>query len=107
VIISEDYLPRAMAAWYRGGKTGESRLYPSEAMSIQVTLPDGKSYVLLANSYSVLGVYRIRPNGVLKLLRRWPNTHGGELCIIFLTTPCGEHVNTGFANACPVEMMQD
>jgi hypothetical protein len=34
-------------------------------------------------------------------------THGGELCIIFLTAPCGEHVNTGFADACPVETMQD
>ena len=31
------------------------------------------------------------------------NTHGGELCIIFLTAPCGEHVNTGFADACPVK----
>jgi hypothetical protein len=36
-----------------------------------------------------------------------PYTHGGELCIIFLTAPCGEHVNPGFADAGPVEMMQD
>ena len=35
------------------------------------------------------------------------NTHGGELCIIFLTVPCGERVNTGLAYACPAEMMQD
>jgi hypothetical protein len=35
------------------------------------------------------------------------NTHGGELCIIFLTAPCGERVNPGFADAGPVEMMQD
>jgi hypothetical protein len=45
---------------------------PSEALSQQATLPDGKAYVVLANSYQVLGVYRIRPNGSLKLLRRWP-----------------------------------
>ena len=36
-----------------------------------------------------------------------PDTHGGELCVIFLTAPYGEHVNTGFTDACPVEMMQD
>jgi hypothetical protein len=35
------------------------------------------------------------------------HTHGGGLCIISLTAPCGEHVNTGFADACPVETMQD
>jgi len=35
------------------------------------------------------------------------DTHSGELCIIFLTAPCGERVNTGFVAACPVEMMQD
>jgi CheY-like chemotaxis protein len=35
------------------------------------------------------------------------NTHGGELCIIFLTAPSGEPVSTSFADACPVEMMQD
>jgi hypothetical protein len=34
-------------------------------------------------------------------------THSGELCIIFLIASCGEHVNTGFADACPIEMMQD
>jgi len=28
--------------------------------------------VVLANSYNVLGVYRIRPHGVLRLLKRWP-----------------------------------
>jgi hypothetical protein len=35
------------------------------------------------------------------------NTHGGELCIIFRTIFCGEHVNPNFADACPREMMQD
>jgi hypothetical protein len=70
--VSNDYLPRALAAWYRGSSTGQARAYPSEAMSMQVTTPDGKGYVVLANRYGVLGVYRIKPNGFLKLLRRWP-----------------------------------
>lgn len=33
-------------------------------------------------------------------------THGGELCIIFLTASCGERINPSFADAGPVEMMQ-
>jgi hypothetical protein len=70
--ISEDYVPRALAAWYRSSAIGPSRQYPSEALSMQVALPDGKQYVVLANSYGVLGVYRIRPSGLLRLLRRWP-----------------------------------
>jgi hypothetical protein len=41
-------------------------------MSQQLTMPDGKAYVVLANSYQALGVYRIRPSGYLKLLKRWP-----------------------------------
>jgi hypothetical protein len=37
-----------------------------------VVTAHGLDYVVLANSYQVLGVYRIRPNGFLKLLKRWP-----------------------------------
>jgi hypothetical protein len=70
--LTDDYVPRALAAWYRGSKTGLTRAYPSEALSAQVTLPDGKAYVVLANSYGVLGVYRVRPQGVLRLMKRWP-----------------------------------
>jgi hypothetical protein len=69
---SEDYLPRALAAWYKGSTAGYTRMYPSEARSHQITMPDGKAYVVVANSYQVLGVYRIRPSGYLKLLKRWP-----------------------------------
>ena len=74
MVPTTDFVPRALAAWYSGRGTlkGQARAYPSEALSVQVTLPDGKGYVVLANSYTVLGVYRIRPHGALKLLKRWP-----------------------------------
>jgi hypothetical protein len=72
ITTTDDYLPRALAAWYRGSATGASRQYPSEALSQQVTLADGKSYVLIASRSQVLGVYRIRPSGLLRRLRRWP-----------------------------------
>ena len=70
--MSGDWIDRAMSAWYRGSSPGASRLYPSEAMSQHVTLPNGKEYVVLANSYQVLGVYRVRPSGYLRLMKRWP-----------------------------------
>ena len=67
-----DYVPRALAAWYRASRTDHTRPFPSEALCTQVTLPNGKGYVVMANSYQVLGVYRIRPSGFLRGLRRWP-----------------------------------
>jgi hypothetical protein len=71
MMATGDYLARAMAAWLRGSTTGVAPQYPHHAMSMEVTV-HGKEYVVLANSAQVLGVYRIRPNGVLKLLKRWP-----------------------------------
>lgn len=72
MVLDADYVPRALAAWYRGSRDDHARLYPSESACQQVTLPDGKSYVVMANTYQVLGVYRIRPQGVLRLMKRWP-----------------------------------
>jgi hypothetical protein len=70
--VREDYVPRALVAWYRGSTYARTRFSPTEALSTQITLPDGKSYVVLANTYMIMGVYRIRPSGFLKLLKRWP-----------------------------------
>jgi hypothetical protein len=67
-----DYVPRALAAWYRASRTGHTRAFPSQALCEQVTLANGKAYVVMANSNAVLGVYRIRPSGFLRLLKRWP-----------------------------------
>ena len=35
------------------------------------------------------------------------NTHGGELCIIFLTTLVARCLKAALLGACPTEMMQD
>jgi hypothetical protein len=69
---TEDYVPRAMAARYRSGKAGHTRAYPVEERCTHVTLLDGKSYVVLGNAQGVLAIYRVRPSGLLRLLRRWP-----------------------------------
>ena len=33
---------------------------------------NGKDYVVLGNSFRTLAVYRVRPSGHLRRLRRWP-----------------------------------
>jgi hypothetical protein len=70
--MASDWIQRALAAWYRGSSTGHTRQYPAEGMTEHVTLPNGKEYVVVANSYQVLGVYRIRPSGFLRLMKKWP-----------------------------------
>jgi hypothetical protein len=67
--MAEDWVSRALAAWYRGART---RKQPAADLTAHVTLPNGKAYVLLANSYQILGVYRIRPSGYLRLMKKWP-----------------------------------
>jgi hypothetical protein len=63
-----------MAAWYRSGR--------SEGLTdAQITIPAntsylaelaGKQYVVLENVNGVLAVYRVRNDGILKGLKRWP-----------------------------------
>jgi len=71
VVSAEEYVQRALAAWYGGSRPGHLRAYASEVRSTHVTV-GGLGYVVVANVYGPLGVYRIRPNGFLRLLKRWP-----------------------------------
>ena len=65
-----DLLRRATAAYYRSEKAGLATS-PDEIRRY-VTEHEGKRYVVLANSQRVLAVYRVRTDGILKGLRRWP-----------------------------------
>lgn len=65
-----DLLRRAAAAYFRSGKAGLT-IAPTPVHS-RVTDHDGKRYVVLANRQHVVAVYRVRTDGVLKGLRRWP-----------------------------------
>jgi|RhiMethySRZTD1v2_1073278.scaffolds.fasta_scaffold65883_1 hypothetical protein len=67
-----DFVPRAMAAWYRARRTDHTHAFPHQARCAQVTLGDGKHYVVLASSDAVVAVYRIKPAGFLRRLKRWP-----------------------------------
>ncbi len=65
-------LSRAMAAHYAAyGREGGTVEDPSEDSS-GVEHVGGKAYVILRNVRGILRVYRVRSDGVLKGLRRWP-----------------------------------
>jgi hypothetical protein len=60
-----DFVPRALAAWFRARRTGHPR-------AVSLTLPDGRHYVAMVHHDQVLGVFRVRPCGTLRWLKRWP-----------------------------------
>ena len=66
-MASADILRRAMAAFFRGGGTDQPSATDSGVQEVK-----GLTYVVLRNSNGILAVYRLRPNGVLKGLKRWP-----------------------------------
>jgi hypothetical protein len=73
-----DYVSRAQAAWYRAGWEGPA-LIGREASA------GGKRYVALWSQSAATGipvvvaVYRIRNDGILKGLKRWPRElEGGD-----------------------------
>jgi len=39
---------------------------------VQVAEVDGRRYVVMTNRSGILGVYRVRPDGILKNMKRWP-----------------------------------
>jgi hypothetical protein len=61
---------RAFRAYFRSGGVDQPKSGPA------TTLHDGKQYVVLRNTNGILAVYRIRNDGRLKRLRRWPAAVG-------------------------------
>lgn len=70
-IFSDDeedqLMRRAYAAYFRGGANEQ----PAQGLS-GVEKVGSLKYVVLRNHGGVLGVYRVRNDGVLKGLKRWP-----------------------------------
>jgi hypothetical protein len=67
-----DHYHRAMAAYFRYCKK-ENYIpdQPSGSSSGECTV-QGREYVRLANVRGLLAVYRIKPDGLLRRLKRWP-----------------------------------
>lgn len=60
---------RALAAYFRSG--GDFAAIPSEGNS-GLMFHNDKAYIALRNGSDTLAVYRVRNDGILKRLRRWP-----------------------------------
>ena len=68
--MNKDLENRALAAYFRSAaKQIGSPMQPSKPTIATV---DGKQYVVLSNTKGILAVYRVRTDGVLKGLVRWP-----------------------------------
>lgn len=72
VIADGDELTRrAFAAYFRAGGTERPE------RSSGVVERDGKLYVVLSGSRGILAVYRVRNDGMLRRMRRWPSDLAG------------------------------
>ena len=63
----DDLTRRAFTAYFRSGGTDQPSGGPA------TTTHGGKQYVVLRNARGLLAVYRVRNDGMLKRLRRWPS----------------------------------
>ena len=72
-----DLSRRAMAAYFRGAAEEGQVVQPSPP---DVVEHEGLSYVVLSNTGGVLAVYRVRTDGVLKRMKRWPAALGSSDC---------------------------
>lgn len=64
--IDEALILRAISAFFRYGGTNQ----PSKYSSVEVV--NGKKYIVLINVNRILAVYRVRNDGKLKSLKRYP-----------------------------------
>jgi hypothetical protein len=65
----DDLTRRAMSAYFRTDQTVAPPIPSSNSGVVEL---NGKHYVVLLNVNGVLAVYRVRPQGILKRLKRWP-----------------------------------
>jgi hypothetical protein len=61
---------RALAAYFRSGGTDQPSTDCGDSGVIDL---DGRLYVVLSNIINgILAVYRVRPDGTLRRMKRWP-----------------------------------
>ena len=67
-VTDNDFVTRALAAYFRSGGTP-----PPTSEACNVTAHEDRRYVVLRGASSIVAVYRIRNDGMLKRLTRWPD----------------------------------
>ena len=70
-MATNDPVTRAFAAYFRGAALDGARVQQPGANS-GLREHEGLQYVALENVSGVLAVYRIRKDGMLKRMKRWP-----------------------------------
>jgi hypothetical protein len=65
-----DEVERAFGEWFRSGGIDQ----PSNSSSMAAHA--GRKYVVLDNANGILAVYRVRNDGALRRLKRWPRELG-------------------------------
>jgi hypothetical protein len=68
----DELTARAFAAWFKECKRISYADADQPANSSGRRKIDGRDYVVLENARGVMAVYRVRTDGVLKRLKRWP-----------------------------------
>lgn len=71
-----ELLKRAMAAYFRAGEGQQPSSNDSGLMT-----HDGHKYMVLRNISGTLAVYRVRNDGMLKRLKRWPGALDTESAV--------------------------
>lgn len=67
----EGLIRRAIAAAAReAARLGGEMIQPSKGSGVQEV--NGRKYVVLRNVAGILAVYRVRTDGILKGMKRWP-----------------------------------
>jgi hypothetical protein len=70
--MDDDYVTRAYADWFRECHRVHGVLTQPSSASSGVETHNGRDYVVLRNCNGILKVYRVRLDGSLKGLLRWP-----------------------------------
>jgi hypothetical protein len=68
----DDLMIRAFAAYYKQAKREGVCLPDQPENHSSVMSANGHDYAVLSNCNGTLAVYRIRNDGLLKRLKRWP-----------------------------------
>lgn len=68
---NEPVINRAFAAYFRSAAR-EGGAADQPASDSHLCELDGRQYVVLVNAGGVLAVYRVRTDGILKAMKRWP-----------------------------------
>ncbi len=71
----DDLTARALRAYFVAAKRNNPNGTPDQpANSSGLRTHEGKQYVVLENVNGILAVYRVRNDGMLKSLKRWPDS---------------------------------